>query len=120
MMMTMKIIQMPRNVKIHNLDIYAFVLVPLPDDAFQTISDSVHFKSNICLFSKERKGNFKMCVRAVFLLILSINLLVLSNESSPNLNTTAQNTFVLQYQKLGMIQCLKLRDFCSKSTGKPL
>jgi len=40
----MKIIQMPRNVKIHNLDTYAFVLVPLPDDAFQTISNSLHFK----------------------------------------------------------------------------
>ena len=95
MMMTMKIIQMPRNVKIHNLDIYAFVLVPLPDDAFQTISDSIHFKSNICLFSKERKGNFKMCVGAV--LILSINLLDLSTESYPTFDIAAQMYFVLSY-----------------------
>ena len=47
-------------------------------------------------------------------------IIVLSTELSPNFNMTAENTFVLQYQKLGMIQCLKLRDFCSKSTGKPL
>ena len=69
------------------------------------------------LFSK--KGNSKKYLRAVFHLILSINLLVLSNESSPDFDMTAQNTFVLQYQKLGMIQCLKLKDLCSKSTGKP-
>ena len=75
--------------------------------------------SNFYIY-RNLKGNSKMYVRAVFLMILSINLLVLSTELSPNFNMTAENTFVLQYQKLGMIQCLKLRDFCSKSTGKPL
>ena len=75
---------------------------------------------NLCSIAQETKGNSKMYIIAVFLLILSINLLVLSTELSPNFNMTAENTFVLQYQKLGMIQCLKLRDFCSKSTGKPL
>ena len=52
----------------------------------------------------EYKGNSKKYLRTVFRLILSINLLVLSNESSPDFDMTAQNTFVLQYQKLGMIQ----------------
>ena len=37
------------------------------------------------------KGNSKIYVRAVFQLILSINLLVLSTESSPNSNMTAQH-----------------------------
>ena len=89
----------------------------------QFTSISEVFIRNICQVGPGlslKKGNSKKYLRTVFQLILSIDLLVLSNESLPDFDMTAQNTFVLQYQKLGMIQCLKLKDLCSKSTGKPL
>ena len=54
------------------------------------------------------KGNCKKYLTAVFHLILIIILLVLSIESAQDFDMTALFAFVLQYQKLGMIQRLKL------------
>ena len=61
----MKIIQMPRNVKTHNLDTYAFVLVPLPDDAFQTIFDSLHFKYMSIFKRKKNTIYYYICLNIV-------------------------------------------------------
>ena len=66
------------------------------------------------------KGDCNKYLGAVFHLILRVNLLVLSIESYPSFDITAQMYKVLQYQKMGMIQCLKLKDILSKSSEKPL
>ena len=46
------------------------------------------------------------CLRTVFQLILSIDLLVLSTESYPTFDIAAQVYFVLSYQNLVMIHFL--------------
>ena len=57
-----------------------------------------------------KKGNCNKFLTAVFHLVFIIIFLVLSIESVQDFAIAALFTFVLQYQNLGLIQCLKLKE----------
>ena len=58
----------------------------------------------------------RVIAKSIFFFII---FLVLSIESAQDFDMAALFTFVLQYQNLGMLQCLKQEELWSKSSEKP-